>query len=251
MYLFFIGCSSHITLDKIDESTQNISKSTAEKYIQRGDELYNDPKSIDKVKQALKYYEQVIHSKQINLEACWKGSMACAYISENSGNEDLQSQYAKKGLTYSDRGIQISSKSPESHYYYAVNLGLYAEVHSFDALGLIPKMEEHAHRVIQLNPSLDYAGAYRLLGNLYYKAPAVISVGDKKKGLFYLKKACEIAPDYPPNLLDYSEVLIDSDKKSLAKKYIDQVLRLKKSPSENNLLPKWKKKARKLLKKMG
>ncbi|MDH4129419.1 MAG: TRAP transporter TatT component family protein [Spirochaetota bacterium] len=254
--LFFtcsaIGCvDSDITKSPSKKTIKTITLSYAfaKNLIKKGDKYFSDPITIDRVKKALKLYERVSNSNIMLLESFWKASMACAFLSEHNRKEKLKSYYAKNGAEYAKIGINIDDNSAECHYFYAINLGLYADIHRFEALKLLSVMEKEALKAIKLKPKLDYAGGYRFLGRLYFDAPEFL-IGDVKKGLSFLKKACELSPEYPPNLLDYSKALIEVNKKEIARKYLTKILLIKKLKRENNFLSLWKKKAKKLLSKL-
>ena len=226
-----------------------LSLPSAKEAMRKADDLYSDPRSLSRVRKALELYRKVNKSTHLTVESLWKGSRACAYLSTYSESDDEKSDYAEEGIEYGKRGVKTNPKSGESHYYYALNLGLYADMNRFRALGLLRDMEREALAAIRLAPNFDYAGGYRFLGRLYYEAPA-FSIGNRKKGLQFLKKACDIAPHYPPNLLNYGEILLKDDQKNLARKYLSKVLKIKRLREDNKLLPVWKKKARKLLKRI-
>ena len=49
---------------------------------------------------------------------------------------------------------------------------------------LLPKIMEELKRVLALDETYDDAGAHRVIGRIYFEAPAwPISVGDKQKSL--------------------------------------------------------------------
>jgi len=217
--------------------------------MRNADDLYSDPRSLSRVKKSLELYRKVNKSKHQSVVSLWKGSRACAYLSTHSEKDNEKSDYAKEGIEYGKRAVKANPESGESHYYYALNLGLYADMNRFRALGLLRDMEREALAAIRLVPDFDYAGGYRFLGRLYYEAPS-FSIGNRKKGLLLLKKACDIAPHYPPNLLNYGEILLKDGRKKLARKYLRKVLKLKRLREDNSQLPAWKKKARKLLKRI-
>jgi len=51
----------------------------------------------------------------------------------------------------------------------------------------------------------DFAGADRSLGLLYRDAPTIVSVGSRSKAKQHLRRAIELAPEYPENRLDLIE----------------------------------------------
>jgi hypothetical protein len=59
------------------------------------------------------------------------------------------------------------------------------------------------------SPLYDHAAAARVLGRLYHKAPALISIGSNRKAGEYLAKALARAPDFPGNQAFAAELYLD------------------------------------------
>jgi hypothetical protein len=64
---------------------------------------------------------------------------------------------------------------------------------------VIPEIEATLLRLEQTNPLYDHGAAARGLASLYWKAPAIISVGSSKKASRYFRLALARAPDFPGN----------------------------------------------------
>ena len=75
---------------------------------------------------------------------------------------------------------------------------------------MVKDMERHFNRARDLDERFSHAGPDRNLGLLYFRAPRFISVGDKEKAMRHLRRAAELAPDYPANRLNLLEALIDA-----------------------------------------
>lgn len=243
--LFIILSISHCS-DSLKEPeqfpTHNTILTTKNKsLLNKADSLFfTDPKTKENCLTAIKIYSQINH-----LEAYWRLSRVYAYLAEIS-NSDEQSQYSEKGIYFAKQAITIDEKSAESYYYLALNMGHYADVNRLEGLNLLDKMEKAALKSIEVNPNLDQGGAYLFLGMLYYEAPG-FTIGDTNKALKYLKKACDLFPKYPPNLLNFAIVLIKEDKTSIAINYLKQILAIRSVENENSNLSKWKKEAQKLI----
>ena len=65
------------------------------------------------------------------------------------------------------------------------------------ALRVIPEIEARCCAWSTSTPSYDHAAAARALANLYWKAPALISVGSSKKAAVYFELALARAPTSP------------------------------------------------------
>ena len=78
------------------------------------------------------------------------------------------------------------NRSAGCHFYRAVNTGLYYEATALGYQKGLKVMIADALRVIELEPTYEKGGAYRLLGNIYLKAPLSAS---KWRGTRDLEKA--------------------------------------------------------------
>ena len=59
------------------------------------------------------------------------------------------------------------------------------------------------------DPAYDHAAAARVLGRLYHKAPALISVGSSRKAAAYLEEALARAPEFPGNWAFAADFYLD------------------------------------------
>ncbi|MEW6325757.1 MAG: tetratricopeptide repeat protein, partial [Nitrospirota bacterium] len=153
------------------------------------------------------------------------------------------------GIALARRAIAAAPGQAEAHYYLAVNLGLFSELRS--ALNHLPEMAEAAQRAAELDPSIDQAGPYRLLGSLYGLAPEPpVSLGDEELGLDYLEKAVKLAPNNPENHFRLAEVLAAVGEKPEAKRHLEQALFLQNEAADPTETLAWQTEARRLWEKM-
>ena len=89
-----------------------------------------------------------------------------------------------------------------------MNLGQLARTKGLGALKLVNQMEHEFTRARDLDEQLDWAGPDRNLGLLYRDAPAIGSIGSRTKAREHLKRAVELAPQYPENRLNLIEAYL-------------------------------------------
>ena len=112
---------------------------------------------------------------------------------------EARAQY-QRGIDSARSVLAASADEPGALLWLAANLAGEALTHGkVFALGVIPEIESTLLRLEQTSPLYDHAAAARSLANLYWKAPALISVGSSKKAAALFKQALARAPDFPGN----------------------------------------------------
>jgi tetratricopeptide (TPR) repeat protein len=119
-----------------------------------------------------------------------------------------------EGQALAEKCAGIDPQNAGCYYWHAVNIGLYYQARVIGYQTGIKKMLADCDKVIALDPGYDHAGAYRMRGQIYTKLPqtggSVDSVTrDLELAEENLRKAVELAPDYPENHLALAEVLLD------------------------------------------
>lgn len=129
------------------------------------------------------------------------GEAERAYRAGKAASEggDARRHY-QRGIDVARAQLKARPDDPASLLWLAANLGGEALTHGrLHALGVISDIEATLLRLDQQHPDFDHAAAARALGNLYWKAPALISVGSTRKATRYFLLALGRAPDFPGN----------------------------------------------------
>lgn len=148
----------------------------------------------------------------------WKLGRACFQRAEFAKDDGERAKLAQEGIDACTALVKRNGDSVGGHYYLAMNLGQMCRVKQLSALGMVKDMERHFNRALALDENFSHAGPDRNLGLLYFQAPSFISVGDKVKALKHLRRAAELAPEYPANRLNLLEALVDAgDEVGIAK----------------------------------
>ena len=117
-----------------------------------------------------------------------------------AGDDDAARAHYQRGIDLA-RGVLVRTlDQPDAMLWLSANLAGEALTHGkLRALRVIPEIERTLLRLEQVAPLHDHAAAARALANLYWKAPAVISIGSSKKAAAYFELALKRAPDFPGN----------------------------------------------------
>ena len=117
-----------------------------------------------------------------------------------ASNDGEARRHYQRGIDVAREQLKAKPDDPPSLLWLAANLGGEALTHGrLHALGVISGIEATLLRLDQQHPDYDHAAAARALGNLYWKAPALISVGSTRKATSYFLLALARAPDFPGN----------------------------------------------------
>jgi tetratricopeptide (TPR) repeat protein len=140
---------------------------------------------------------------QTNATLAWEFGRACFERAELATNNTERAAIAEQGIAACRRAVKLQPMSAAAHHYLGLNLGQLARVKRFSALWLVEDMEAAFKTARGLDAKVDFAGPDRCLGLLYFEAPGwPISVGSRTKAAHHLRRAVELAPDFPENRLN-------------------------------------------------
>ncbi|HVY38102.1 MAG TPA: hypothetical protein VHM31_09205 [Polyangia bacterium] len=127
-----------------------------------------------------------------------------------AGDSPEARQRFAEGIALARQGLQRDPHDPSALLWLAGNLGGEALTHGkLYALRVIGEIERTLLQLEHDDPAYDHAAAARVLGRLYHKAPAVISVGSSRKAAAYLEEALARAPDFPGNWAFAADFYLD------------------------------------------
>jgi tetratricopeptide (TPR) repeat protein len=119
---------------------------------------------------------------------------------EEAGQKKAAREFYQRGIDVARRTLASAPNDPGALLWYTANLAAEALTHGkLYTLRVIPEVERTLLRLEQIAPMYDHAAAARVLGRLYHKAPAVISIGSNSKAADFLGRALSRAPEFPGN----------------------------------------------------
>lgn len=136
-------------------------------------------------------------------------------------------KYYEEGRNYAKMLIKEQPARVDGYYWLALNLcGLADTCGAMEGRKLLPQIMKELKRAQALDSSYDQAGCHRVLGRIYYEAPAwPFSVGDLQKSLEQLTLAVRLAPDNSTNHLYLAETLVRLQRPEQARLELEQVLK--------------------------
>jgi tetratricopeptide (TPR) repeat protein len=202
---------------------------------------------------ALVALDKAVKLEPTSYEAAWKAARACAWLAEDLFDSDKTkcAHFSGRGADYAKAAVKANANGVEGHYYDGINSALNATTRLWvTAKFMVPAIRDTWKKAMQLDATFDHGGPPRALGSLYAHAPPwPASIGDPEMGVKLLKKALEIAPDYPQNALLFGDALVADEQYEEAQRQYHKVLEAQPQPDYAHFLSKWKQKAQKGLEK--
>lgn len=242
------GCKT-IRSVRVDSSHPlALTAAEAQKLRAEGGKLYAEqPRTLVRITRAAQLLEQAAGTLRDDYHARWQAAQALAFLAENDGRTDFRREAAKRGVVFARHARELKEDAVEGHYWYAINVGLLADVDRSYGLNAVGEMETALKRAIELDEKYDMAGPLRVLGILHLRTPAPpASIGSPRKGLRLLQRAVELFPDYPENYLYLAEALRDTGRAEDAAQVIQKVLQAPLWPDRQFESTGWKTAAQKL-----
>ncbi len=177
---------------------------------------------LQKAQQALALYEGMLQGPPPLLARL---SRTCFVLGDLAPVKE-RGHYYDKGLAYAEKLLAQEPNGVAGHYWKALNLSGLADVGTqMQGFKLLPKIMAELKQSLSLDETYDQAGVHRVLGRIYFEAPAwPISVGDKKKSLQHLETAVRLAPQNSTNHLYLAETMLDLGNKDQAREELQKVL---------------------------
>src|SRR5258708_5200185 len=149
-----------------------------------------------------------VHTHEpLDPQAAWKFARATFGLAEFATNKHERAEIAQQGIEACRAVRGAGTNGAALRYYLAMNLGQLARTRGMGGLKIVPEMEREFTLAQSLDEHFDYGGPDRNLGLLYRDAPSIGSIGSRSKSRAHLRRAVQLAPDYPENRLNLVETL--------------------------------------------
>lgn len=189
--------------------------------ISQADQDYAKRDNVESAKQAKDLYQKVIEIEPNNYEAYWKLARCIWYIEDFCLHSKNTKEY-QRGIDLTKQAIVLNGKKAEAYYWLGVMYGVYGESRGVvQSLFLVGDMEKALKKAAEIDPNVEGAGPYRVLGRLYYELP-----GSKKKSLDYLLKAKELGATQPGCYIYLADTYLALNQKDEAKKALTILLNM-------------------------
>jgi hypothetical protein len=132
--------------------------------------------------------------------------------SDKETNGKAREHLADEANAYADACLAKAPKAAACLYGRGVALGLEARVHPASAGELLKSMMDSLNSADAADPNYDNAGPSRVKALVLIRAPGwPLGPGDPDAGVVSARRAVQLQPQYPPNLLALGEALSKTD----------------------------------------
>jgi len=183
--------------------------------------------SVDKetALQAYRLYESLLPAAgEERLQVLARLARASFFLGDLVDGRERR-RYYEQGQQHAQTILTEFPGRVEGHYWLGLNLAGLADANRLAGRRLLPKILAALEQAAAIDPAYDQAGAYRVLGRIYYEAPGrPLSVGDNAKAIRLLERAVQLAPANATNHLYLAEALLKAGREEEAKGELQKVL---------------------------
>lgn len=183
--------------------------------------------------------QQQFANEPTNTAAAWEFARAGFERAEFSTNNAERAALSVQGIDACRQALARDAKLAPAHFYLGMNLGQLARTKLLGALMLVGEMERAFTTAATFDERFAHAGPNRCLGLLYYKAPALGSVGSRTKARKHFERAAEISPEFPENRLNLAEAYLKWREKQPLQSELDALEKLWPAAKQNLAGPDW------------
>jgi hypothetical protein len=150
-------------------------------------------------------------SAPASIERPVEAIIADARRSEHESEAKLRSELAEDASRQAEACLAMEPQAPACLYGHALALGLEARAHPAHAGELLKRMLADLEAAEAADPGYNEAGPARVRALVLTRAPGwPLGPGDPAAGVVAARRAVDLRPQYPPNLLALAEALAKS-----------------------------------------
>ena len=188
--------------------------------VAQADAAYAKREDISQATLALDYYEKLgAQSSHYSGESYWKAARAAWWVAEHTEKRADRLEIYQRGIADAQKALGLDGNPAASHFWLGVNEGSYGDTKGImKSLSLVKPIRREMQAVLRLDEDFADGGAWRVLGVVDYKVPALFG-GSKSRAKEELEKAATFGPNNPFNLYymaEYDKVIGKKDKKEEA-----------------------------------
>jgi hypothetical protein len=199
--------------------------------LSRADVLYA-PRTLEGVRAAAETWLQAARSDPSRIEGLIGAAQAEVWLVDHEPEAAAREAAAALAVQAAQWCLRSAPESAGCSFWLGAALGVQAREKRSTALDALPRIEQAFLTAAGKEPELEDAGPDRALALLYLRAPGwPAGPGDPDRGLEHARKAMELKPGYPPNLLALAEALAATGDSAGSRRSYSEALELARSRS--------------------
>ncbi|MBI5367106.1 MAG: tetratricopeptide repeat protein [Planctomycetes bacterium] len=195
--------------------------STGARLLAQADALFERDRKGGHVEAAIEAYQKVLALDDRCADAYWKLARAHFVLGDELSDTDEQAEVYREGIELAKLAVALDERSAPAHFWLGLLYGVFGRSRGMmQSLHLIEPIKAEMLRVIELDAAYENAGAYRVLGRMYWAVPRMLG-GDSKVSVDYLRKAIGLAPADVDNRTMLAESCISEGLREEARTHLE------------------------------
>lgn len=244
-----LGSCTAVPKDRARGSGERLTVEQVAEWARRGEAAYEvDPRTRAAVDEAYAALTRAARVRLDDYDLLWKAARAAAWLADAERGRPPQVQFARAGIEFANSALAVRAGGAEALYYRAMNTGLLADADHSYGLDAMASMVKDLDSSIAADERFDRAGAHRLIGILYTRAPGPPSgVGSLRKALKHLRRADELFAHDAENLLYLGEAEAEDGNAGAARGHLGAAVDAAPVPGRTAEQETWRREARERL----
>lgn len=210
---------------------------------------YRKRGAVAHAKTAVELYEKAIQASG-GYAANWEGARATFYLGEfpmaTAARGDRIALY-DKGIAWAKAAVAANPRGAEGHFWLGTLYGVWGQARGIlKSLSVAGDLRREGEAALKIDPNVECAGSYRLLGRYYFKVPRIAG-GDRAKALELLREGVKRCPGSDLGRLYLAEVLEADGQDDQAREQLEHVIQNKTADpafrAEYRFVKRWAEKA--------
>ncbi len=227
--VLLVGCKSIRSIRGVPVDTTRPLTLTATEARALGEQAWEayleQPRTVARVEAAAQRLDRCARALPQDYQLQVRAATALAFVAANDSRPRLREQTAKRGVVLSRYAMELDPGRGAAYYWYALNVGLVADLDRAYGLDAVSEMETALRRAIELDAAYDHGGPLRLLAILHLRTPPPpVAIGSNRKALRLLQRAIAQEPEYPENYLYLAETQHAAGRFEEARETLQRVL---------------------------
>ncbi len=190
---------------------------------------YQKRAATAQAREAVDLYEKAIDAGG-GYAALWEGARASFFLGEFPLAKASRAEHLAlydKGIGWAKRGAAERPGGAEGQFWLGTLYGVWGQANGIlKSLSIAGPLREAGERAMKIDPEVECAGPFRLLGRYYFKVPRIAG-GDRQKALSLLGEGIKRCPGSDLGRLYFAEALAADGQRDRARSNLEHIIQNK------------------------